>query len=395
MAVTDISELRKKRQARKTKNLIIRIFIVLLICGAALIAVFTKDMWFPYLNGVVSSIPENVASDQSSAELAEGRFPIKVEGGMGYQLMNMDSSLALLDDSKFHVYSADGKIMTEKQHTYANPILCVSGGKALIYDEGGRDFSLESKYKTIYSKTADDVIYLAKLSKSDYAAVVTKSDKFLAMLKVYNQNGDDVFTYYSYDSRIINVTFNDSSSGCVVTVLTAEGGQLMSKMIRFDFTDTEPKWISDAVPTLALDVRFTSDGGIIMVGDTMTAGFTSDGILLSQYTYSDPIADFDSNGSMTAIITENTDIRRTEMISFSGSDCESPVVTILGESAGKVFTDGSEAYILDGRGIEIYTADGTKNGAITLEDDYDDLCKSGKYIYLMGYDSINRIDFVG
>ena len=37
MAVTDISALRKKRQAKKTRNLIIKIFIVLLICGAAML----------------------------------------------------------------------------------------------------------------------------------------------------------------------------------------------------------------------------------------------------------------------------------------------------------------------------------------------------------------------
>ena len=169
MAVTDISELRKKRQAKKTRNLIIKIFIVLLICGAALVAVFTKDMWYPYLNGVLTTIPETVQPEASSAELAEGKFPIKVEGGLGYQLMSIDNCIAVLDDSQFHIYSSDGKVMNERQHTYANPLLCVSGSKALIYDEGGRDFSLESKYKTIYEKTADDIIYIAKLSSSDYA----------------------------------------------------------------------------------------------------------------------------------------------------------------------------------------------------------------------------------
>lgn len=392
MAVTDISELRKKRQAKQTRNMIIRIFIIILICGAALVAVFTKDMWYPYLNGILTAIPDSTRSDGIAAELAEGRFPLKVEGGVGYQLMIMDGTLALLDDSQFHVYSNDGKVMNERHHTFANPILCVSGNKALIYDEGGREFSLESKYKTIYDKTADDVIYLAKLSRSDYAAVVTKSDKFLAMLKVYDPNGDTVFTYYSYDSRIINVTFNNNSSGCVVTVLTAEGGQLWSKMIRFDFNDTEPEWTSGSIPTLAIDVEFTSDDGIIMIGDTMAAGFSQDGAEMSRYVYDNKIYDYDSTGDITAIITTNSDIRQTEMILLRGSDCNSPVLTQL-DDAKKVFTEGDQAYILYGGGIDVYSDTGRKNGMITLEDDYDDLCRSGKYIYLLGYDSINRIDY--
>lgn len=393
MAVTDISELRKKRQAKKTRNLIIKIFIVLLICGAALVAVFTKDMWYPYLNGVLTTIPETVQPEASSAELAEGKFPIKVEGGLGYQLMSIDNCIAVLDDSQFHIYSSDGKVMNERQHTYANPLLCVSGSKALIYDEGGRDFSLESKYKTIYEKTADDIIYIAKLSSSDYAAVVTKSDKFLAMLKIYNANGEPIFTYYSYDSRIINVTFTNNSAGCIVTVLTAENGQLVSKMIRFDFSDTDPKWVSDGIPALALDTRFTSDGDIIMIGDTMSAGFDSEGNIVSQYSYDYTIEDYDSNGEITGVLTKNSDLRRTALITFSGSNCTSPITTVLDDDAEKVFVDGSSAYILSGDGIDVYTANGLNTGSIALEDTYDDLCRNGKYIYLMGYDTINRIDY--
>ena len=394
MAVTDISELRKKRQAKQTRNMIIKVFVVLLICCMILAIVITKDIWFPHLNGILSTTP-SIVNESESADLAEGKFPLKVAGGMGYQLMSLDGNLALLDDSQFHVYSNDGKIMNEKKHTYANPILCVSGSKALIYDEGGREFSLESKYKNIYEKTADDVIYLAKLSKSDYAAVVTKSDKFLAMLKIYNPNGEPIFTYYSYDSRIINVTFNNNSSGCVVTVLTAEGGQLFSKMIRFDFTDTEPRWVSDAVACLALDVQFTNDGGIMLVGDTMSAAFDQDGVLVGTYVYEDTITDYDSDGNITSIITRNNDIRRTRLISFDGSQCNSPAVTDLDDDATKVYTDDKCAYVLCGNSINAYTISGQRVGEIILEDNYEDLCKSGKYIYLMGYDSINRIDYGG
>ncbi|MCI7768318.1 MAG: DUF5711 family protein [Oscillospiraceae bacterium] len=393
MPVTDISELRKRRQAKQTKNMIIKVFIILLICGAALIAALTKDMWLPYFKGILTTIPENLSSE-GTAEMSEGKFPLKVEGGSGFQLMDMDGSLALLDESRFHVYSTDGKVMNERQHTFANPILCVSGSKALIYDEGGRDFSLESKYKNIYSKTADDVIYLAKLSKSDYAAVVTKSDKYLAMLKIYDPMGNPIFTYFSYDSRIINVTFTDNSSGCIVTVLSAEGGQLISRMKRFDFNDTEPMWESDGVATLALDVEFTDDG-IIMIGDTASAGFTGDGVLVSQYVYSDPITDYSTSGQISAVITENTDIRKTRLISFNGADCASPVVISLDEEAKKVSADNSQVYILNDSSIEIYSSDGILCGEILLEDDFDDFCKCAKYIFLLGYDSVNRISYSG
>lgn len=391
MAVTDISELRKKRQAKKTRNTIIRVLIVLLICGAVVVAAMTKDIWYPGLRGILTAVPEQVTS--GNVEPAEGRFPIEAEGGTGYQLKSMDNALAFLDDSRFRVYSTDGKAIYEKQHTFANPILCASAGKALIYDEGGRDFSLESKYKTVYSKTADDIIYLAEISKSDYAAVVTKSDKFLAMLRIYDNNGNVVFTYYSYDSRIIDVTFNDNSTGCIVTVLTAQGGQLMSGMIRFDFTDTEPKWLSRSVPTLALDVRFTSDGDIIMIGDTMAAGFSSDGTLISQYVYDDKICDYDISGDIAVVLTENKDVRENKLITIKGADCNAALIKDIKYGAEHVFISSAQAYIISGNTIEVYSPDGNLTGSASLEDDYVNFCICGRYIFLMGYDSINRIEF--
>lgn len=391
MPVTDVSELRKKREAQNTRNFIIKVFLTLLLCGAVIIAVATREMWLPYAKSVVGSIPENVAGD-GNAELAEGRFPIKVEGGMGYQLCDMSGSLALLDDSQFHVYSADGKVMFEKQHAYANPVLCVNGDHALVYDEGGKTFSLEGRYKTVYDKNADDVIYLAKLSRSNYAAVVTRSDKFLAQLKVYNKDGKDIFTYFSYDSRIIDVTFTDNSSGCIITVLSAEDGMLRSKMIRYDFKEQEARWESESIPTLALDVRYTDDG-IMMTGDTMMAGFTIDGQLVSTYTYDEPIYDYDVSGNITAVITENTYVRRAELIALNGNDCSAPTVTVTGESAGKLFCDGREIYIMNGNKVDVYNSEGLRTGCITLEDEYEGICKIGKHVYLLGYDSINRIDY--
>lgn len=393
MSVTDISELRRRRKAKQTRMTILRVFVVLLVCGAVLVAVFTKDIWFPSLKGILSAIPDQAIS--GSNESKGDTFPLKVEGGMGYQLDKLDNSLALLDDSRFHVYSTDGKLLYEKQHTFANPVLCVSENKALIYDEGGRVFSLESKYKTIYTKTADDVIYLASLSKSDYAAVVTKSDKFLAMLKIYDNNGNPLFTYYSYDSRIINVTFNDNSTGCVVTVLTAEGGVLVSKMIRFDFTDTEPKWVSDSVTTLALDVSFTSDGDIIMVGDTLAASFNSQGTLISQYEYADTITDFETDGDYTAILTTNSDVRKCELIMINETNCNNPMIIQTGEYSEHVIFENSQTYIFNVNTIAVFDLYGNSTGVVTLEDDYEDFCKCGRYLFLMGYDSINRIEFGG
>ncbi|MGN0665101.1 MAG: DUF5711 family protein [Huintestinicola sp.] len=393
MSVTDVSELRKKREQKRRKNMIIKVFIVLLIIGAVMVAVLTKDMWYSYFDSILTRIPASSGSDRGDTELAEGYFPLTIEGGSGYQIMRMDNCLALLDDSRFHVYNSDGKVVSEKQHSYANPILSVSQNKALIYDLGGQEFSLESKYKTVYSKSSDSVILFARLADNDNAAVVSKSEKFLAMLKIYDSSGECIFTYYSYDMRIINVTFTDSGKGCVLTALYAEGGQLKSRMIRFDFTDKEPKWTSEPVDTLALDVQLTSNGNIIMIGDTKTALFTSEGVLTETYTYKSPLVDFDSTGDVTAIMTSNSEKRSSEVIIMAGENVGSPVVTGTDHSASKLLTVGNRVHVLNDNGLVTYDITGQQIAYADLEDDYDDICMIDKYMYLLGYDSVNRINY--
>ena len=385
----DVSELGRKNDKKRA---IILIVTVVFITAIVLIAVFTKHIWMPVIKGEPEEQPVSTELAVNEAN-EDDRFNISIESGMGYQLMPMDNALALLDDSSFHVYNLDGKVMNEAQHSYANPILCTSKTKALIYDVGGTQFRLEGKSKTVYDKQTDGVIYLARLSETDCAAVVTKSDKYLSELRVYNEKGNVFFSYYSYDSRIIDIEFNKNSTGCIITVLSAEKGELISKMINYSFGEESPVWTSVGVPTLAMDVRWFDNDTIAMVGDTAYALFDSNGTLLNKYTYDMPITDYASSTSAVAVITENSDLRRTVLTIFTPG--AAPVVRVLDGGEKDVFISGSDIYLLAGDYIDIFSSAGEKVGLVNkLSDRFEKLCKNGKYIYLLGYDSIGRIDYV-
>ncbi len=385
MPTTDVSEL-AKRDKRKAVVLIVS---VVFIAAIVLIAIFTKDKWLPALK--TSETPPS-GEIQEEAELSEGYFPLKIEGGMGYQLMTLENSLALLDDASFHIYNADGKLMLEQRHNYANPILCTSKTKALIYDVGGTTFRLLNKNKQIYEKLTDGVIYLARLSDADQAAVVTKSDKCLSELNIYNDKGVSIFKYFSYDSRIIDIEFNKNNTGCIITIITADRGRLYSKMIGYSFGSDTPLWQSKGIATLAMDVRCYSNDTIAMVGDTAYAIFDSNGNVLNAYAYSAPIKDYASSGDLVAVVTENENLRRTMLSIFTPN--ADPVEIQLDSEENDVYISGDQIYVLSGDLICIYSAQGVKTGRIKLKDQFGDICKNGKYIYLLGYDSVSRIEFV-
>ncbi|MGN0695140.1 MAG: DUF5711 family protein [Oscillospiraceae bacterium] len=388
----DVSELRRRQKSKNRRNFLIKFFAVLTVAVLVVIAVLTKDSWYPYLDGILTKVP-TVSDSTENAELAEGRFPIAVSGGSDYQLKAMDNYFAFLDDSKFYVYTADGEPVIEKQHTYANPILTVSNKKALIYDLGGNGFSLESKYKTIYEKNCDQTILMAELSSNDLAAVVTKSDKYLAQLDIYDSDGKNIFTYKSYDSRIIDVTFLNDNSGCIITTLGASGGKVQSGLIRFSFNSTEMIWQSEKVDCLAVCTSIDENGNVTIIGDTRCVFFDSSGNKLLENEYEDEITDYSCSSKVSAVLMENSLLRKYSLMITDCSDLENPHTVELSEEAKHIFAYNSMVYVFTGSGIYTYNDLGQEISSAKLSDSYENFCKIGNYFFLMGYDEINRISF--
>lgn len=395
MAVTDVSDLKKKRQHKKFLRFLKKFAVILLIAAAAAAIILTKDLWYPKLDGILNKIP----AAENTSELAGGKFPIAIDGGADYQLETMDNAVAVLDDSHFFVYDSDGKELYMSQHTLANPVLTVSSKKALIYDLGGTSFSLMSKYKTVYSKSTDSAILIARLSSNDCTAVVTKNDKFLSMLMIYDSSGKNIFNYGSVE-RIIDVTFNSDNSGCYITTVGSKDGVIVSKILyyRFDRIDYDalgnpvPVWETEELETLAVSVRLFGSEHIIMFGDSMCAYYDINGNFTNAYKYDYNLSGYDSEGNLAALIFSNAERRSTDIVSINGETGEI-YEKILDYSAENVQISDGMVFVHERNGIYAYTPAGELYSSVSLDSDYDSFRRIGNYIFLMGYDEINRIDF--
>ena len=395
MPVTDVSMLREKRKKKKLMNFLKKFGIFLAIAAAVLIIVLTKGIWYPKMEGILTKIPV----PENSSELAEGNFPISIEGGASYLLVPMDNCLAVADDSHFFVYNDDGKLILSEQHTFSNPIVTAGGKKTLLYDLGGKSFSLYSKYKNIYNKSTDEPILIARLGANDTAAVVTKSDKYPSVLMVYDANGKNIFNYRSV-SRIIDVTFDPDCSGCYITTIGVSGGFISSRILyyRFDRIDYDssgnpvPMWETDSIDTLALSVRQYGENNLILFGDTMCAYYDMNGNFVKSYEYKRRLVGYSSDGSTAAMVFRN-DERRSSVLTVI--DCVTGAVTEknLGYEILNVQVSGNTVYMQSRNGIESCTADGVSLSSVALDTDYDSFCRMNGYIYLLGYDEINRITY--
>lgn len=392
---TDFSEVAKYKKDKKTKKLVEsmakKLIAVVLIATAACALVLTRDIWYPKLDGIVQKIP--LTAQENTGELAEGEFPIKISGGSDYQLLGMSSYFAMLDEMHLYIYDLNGNLNAESQHDYANPVMSVSGKRVLVYDLGGKKFRVENRHKTIFEKDTEDAILFAKISSNDNTAVVTRPGKALSALSVYNQNGEFIFGLTSNDMRIIDVSFTEYGDGLIVTTMGASGGDMVSKMTKYRFGQKEPVWVSDTVNTMAMSVQ-PVNGGVMMFGDNKCVFFDSDGNYKTSFEYKNTLVDFGCSSDMTAILFKDQERRRMSLMMINNADYSVNELFIDGD-ANDLTVSGSEAYVLTQGGVKSYYADGTEGPKADLENEYDGFVKIGNYIYLLGYDEINRIDFSG
>lgn len=385
----DIKDLKRHRRRKKRSRLIKKLLAVLLILSVGGVIFFTRNSWIPFFDGIATRYTTATVND---GILAEGNFPIKLSNTTGYQVGTLENSLAVVDDSHFYIYASNGVKSVDKQHSFGKPILFSNSKKALLYDMNGKQFQLESKYKTIYSKATTDGIIFGRIAQNDNVALVTGSDGFVAAMTVYNSTGEPFYTWKSASERIIDVAFTGGGDGCVVTTFGASGGRLVSKLHRLSFDKKEAVWESENLDTLIISTQIRSDGKIVAFGDTQTAYFDKDGKQLSSYAYSSRFVDYAASGTTTALLFRN-DERRSSSLLIATDTIEKTIAIPISGAADKIIVDNESVLIMSENTITAYSTAGEVLSSAEISDEYTDFYKLGEHIFLLGYTDINRIDF--
>lgn len=384
----NLDDLKRHRQAKKRKRFLKKLLWVLIIIALGAAIFLTREKWLPFFDGIKERA---ISVTDNSGELAEGQFPIKVSGGTDYQVCTMENSIAVLNDTHFYVYSDEGQREADKQHTYANPILKANRKKALIYDIGGKGFRLESKNKTVYEKTADDLIVFARLSSNDYAAVVTKNDKVNSVVSIYNGAGEFIYRWNCVD-YIMDVAFTNSGDGFVVSVLDSSGGQLVSKLYRFRFDMDKEVWSTPDADTMVMSMEIRDDSSVVAFGDTKCVFYSRNGEMLGSYSYETDLKGFSDSGKLTALAFYNEQRRKSKLV-IVGNPAEDPVILNFNDEIKQVYADGEFVYTMMAEKIIKYSESGTVISEVPISDEYPDFHKLGNHIFLLGYSEIDRIDF--
>ena len=383
----DIVILRRRRKRRRQMAK----FIAFILLASIIFGLYVKrDVWFPKLEGIGSRF-QSVKS--SGGELSGENFPLNISGGIDYQVGNLNGYLAILSDAYIYIYTEDGELYEERQHAYANAMLQTSGKKALIYESGGNKFRIDNKRKNLYTKKMEQNIIFARISENGNVAVITTSDTYICKLTVFDDSGEEIYSRNCVE-RVIDLTFNEDGTGCILATSDAADGEIISKIISVSFDSKKDKWTSDALNTMCLKTYYDRNG-ILVLGDTKCAYYSNKGELLTSYDYPSSLIDWDYRDGKIAMLFENEIKRQNYFTTIDSEKREPNQNEFSNSSANCIRISGGQVLILSKEGIIKYDFNGGGEKNISSESACEKSILIDNYIFLLGYDRIDRIEYKG
>lgn len=188
MPMYDANDIVEQKNRDKRRKRLTKLLIILALVSAAAALYFTQELWMPKLRGLGTQY-KTIVND---GRLAEGNFPIEINGGAQYQLSCSNENVIVMSDSYIYFYNEEGGELKRRQHALTNAVMEAANGRALLFESGGTEFSVEDRSGVLYTNKIDKNIMFARLSKEGYTAVVTTSDNYDCEIFVYDRRGKEI-----------------------------------------------------------------------------------------------------------------------------------------------------------------------------------------------------------
>lgn len=167
-------------------------------------------------------------------------YPYALDSSNDTACAELSNKIAVLTAGSFQLLNpADATEVRTVVHRYANPVLQTAGSYALIYDQGGVKFRLETDSKTLYEQTADHSILCAAVGANGTVAVATLSDSAKCSIIVYSKSLEKINTYdislgyvaqLAVDSSGSNIAYAcfDSQNAALKTYVCYQGDEAVT-----------------------------------------------------------------------------------------------------------------------------------------------------------------------
>lgn len=369
----DINDFRKKRRARRAR---LNIAVVVLF---GLIILFVALNW----TKIISPLKD------AALDVGKGGFPVDLPGSTDYVLDELGDNFCLLTDTYFYTYNSDGAMISNIQHGMQSAALTSNSRRALLYDRNGRELKLYNRSGEIYSTATEDTIDFAQISNGDRCAVITKSSKYSNCLFVFNGDGQQIFRWASPLYLIDRVAFSKDDNSIFAAVCGADNGELEYRLLRFDLDkDDGTVWETYIGKHMVFSLEQT-DGSVFAV--TAGGAYIVDedsGEITAQNDFLKNVAQI-PGGELRAVVFSDT--AGGYVLTVYDETLEATAAASL-QNVSRIRADGKKLYVLSKRMLTVMDEGLNAVAETELDDDYSDMLIIGGSAYLLGYNTVQKVE---
>ncbi len=270
--------------------------------------------------------------------------------------------LAVAGNTSVTIFTATGRQTLSKNVQYQNPVAVGTGKYLLVYELDGTSYSLYNSYTQIHSGKTDSPIRCATMSACGMYAIVTESEQYASVVRLYSRNFE-LMNQYRYNGYVTDVAINEKGSYLSVLISRAENGSFVTSLNVY-----EPK--KDTVYSqceigngLGVRCGFTDSDVVTVLSGDGVYSVSVGGKLISEYHFDGKnIQAFDLSGDGCAIVLKSARSMPDYQVVIFDKDGKIAHQTSVNQTVRSVVTDRKNAYLMCSNGLlRIRGSDGAQN----------------------------------
>lgn len=287
----DLREARRRRILRRRRR-------ILFVIVALLIALILYVNWDSFVPQEATEAIQNFFTSSTV-----NHFPVNLPSGDFKGAALMGSNLGVLTDTSFFLYSDSGSQLVWRQHGMNDPQISASGGRALLYERGGKQYRVERRFDEPVTANASNPIVSGCMGASGNFALATESSVYDSELVAFDAEGKSLFHWYDTSGHILSVALSPDGSSVATIEVSAQNGDISSTIDIFRLDSTKPIAEKQINGTLLFSIQYNSNGHLTAVGDNQTLYFDGNGKQTGSYAYGTrQLACYSNSGGSTVLV---------------------------------------------------------------------------------------------
>ncbi len=287
------------------------------------------------------------------------------------------NGLAVASDSEIKLFASTGRVTMSEGSEFTNPRICSSDTSLLIYDQGRKTFKVYNSFISVRSEELDYPISSADMADDGSFCIVTKSENYGSVVRVYNEKYV-LESEYSRNDHVISANISPDGKKIAVLSLDAKDGDGMATLTVVERGKKSTRSSVSLKGILPYTASFISNDRIALISSEYSAVFDLDCREKNREEYSKKVADISVCDGGFAVLFKDDGIDSAFSLIVFGENGNKISEHKLDGGVADIAIRESYVYVLTDKevrridtlfGTSVSTAHGSENARLVIFDD--------------------------